>query len=118
VSAVAFPEFDSFHQVFDSFEPIEDLHSYKSQVVKTWIDGKNNTTLTSFCSCRSGSLDVVPNQKVIDYIEDSIVFTNDYRLSFDIVKRDDGTSLIMVKYDRILVNRWLAIVKSNTVPTF
>lgn len=60
------------------------------------------------------TLDVQPFPGVLTAIEKSMI-SSDYRIDFEAVVRDNGTALVLARYDRILGSRWIAVVDAATV---
>lgn len=112
---VAFPDARSFWDLFSEARPLDaSPGSRRQRVLRRHGEGQ----VTSYCGVVQDSregMDVTARERVLDYIVSSML-ASDYRISFGIVPRPDGTALVYAAYDRILGDRWLAIVDLSTVP--
>jgi hypothetical protein len=117
-----FPDRHRFNELFLSWTVIRDLSpgKYKSRRIHTWnfIDGPGSCHLTSFCSVRGEGimLDVQPCKELIDAVGENMLLSADYNFNFAIATRDNGTALLYVQYDRILGDRWIAILATSSIP--
>lgn len=113
-----FPQARIFSDLFEYGNIVNHQYNYRPRIVAAWDVGPGRCYLTSFCSTSPSkpSLDVQPRPFIIDVIYGSIMKSEDYRYHFEIVDREDKSSLVLVKYDRIIGSRWLAVIDPNTVP--
>lgn len=122
---LVFPEAKSFDDIFESFEEYDPSPGVMSPIVASFpcepVMGKAEPPLvvSSHCSVDGGKsyrcLRVQPKSEVLGWIADNMLRIGD-QLSFKVVKRDDGTALIVVTHSCIIGSRWLALVDASTVP--
>lgn len=114
---IYFPEAKRLSDLFSEVKP----YLGQSRVIKTLTDGMDECRVRSYCTVTGangrGSLDVTPTKKVLDFIEQNM-FVIDPGVHFEMVQRDNGETLVMVKYDSIIGSRWLAVIPSTEVPAY
>lgn len=120
---ILFPDRHLFNELFLDAIIIPDfsLGKYTSNKVHSWpLDSNGFAHLSSFCPVRANKggspLDVTPKVEVIKAIENNMLLSNDYTINFSIIVRDNGTSLLIAQYDKILGDRWLAILATRSIP--
>lgn len=112
---IYFPDVKRLDDLFSEVKP----YAGKSRVIKTLTDGLDDCVVRSYCTVTGvngrGALDVTPTKKVLDFIEQNMfrIYPGMY---FEMVQRDNGETLVMVKYDSIIGSRWLALIPSTEVP--
>lgn len=77
--------------------------------------------ISPFCSVHTqggkyASFYVRPTQTVVDTIKAGHIGSLDDPLSWQIIEWRGGKTLVLVKNTRILADRWVAVVDTNTVP--
>lgn len=113
---VLFPLARRFDELFSSAVPASmEPGSRRARVVHRFGEAAQ---VLSHCSVTEPenrrTLDVQPMPGVLIAIEKSMI-SSDYRIDFEVVFRDNGTALVLARYDRILGSRWIAIVDASTV---
>jgi len=104
---IAFPEYDSFLDLFQLLgEETVSREVEPGSKIRTWMSKRGQG--------KYGSLYVLPCRKVIDYLKEQNVV--ELELYFSAVDRGDNETLIIAQYDQIIGSRWLAIVRTDTVP--
>jgi hypothetical protein len=118
---IVFTAYRTLSSLFEVATEVEDLSRYKPTVVHKWPLDTGWAELSSFCTVGGakvdrGCLDVRPRKAVVDAIGERVILSDGYTFHFEVVVRGDGTALVLVKYDRIIGSRWLAIIHAETVP--
>jgi hypothetical protein len=62
-----------------------------------------------------GSIYVMARKELEEYVRANMIRIEHDSLYYEIIEYDDGTALILVQYNQILGNRWLAIVDAKTL---
>lgn len=109
---LAFTDVDSFDELFIA------LNEKTSRRVK---DGDHYTDLSTwfYHDARNGDNGIYnwyvePNRRVIDYVKANTIEGTKY---FSAIDRGDNQTLIVVQYDQIIGSRWLALVRTDSLPT-
>lgn len=117
---LAFPNLKSLSGLFSSLKYYKpgkrDLHShtyFKRHPV--------GPAISTFCQITGPGIegyhtaDAVPNEVLDKYIAENMLDI-DGGVFFEIVCRKDGTALVIVKYNAIIGDRWLAEVPTDMIP--
>jgi len=57
-----------------------------------------------------------PAPSLVKWVMDNMLHLDNDRKFFEVVVREDGSALILVKYNQILGSRWLTIVPAASLP--
>jgi len=114
---IYFPEAKRLGDLFSEVKP----YTGQSRVIKTLTEGVDECRVRSYCTVTGvngrDALDVTPTKKVLDFIEQNMLIIEPGTY-FEMVQRDNGETLVMVKCDSIIGSRWLAVIPSTEVPAY
>lgn len=98
----------TFKELFDVVNKDMLIPIHKNNVLGMYI--------SSYCLCSDEylSLKVKPKDELVKSIEDNVIAIDD-RLYFEIINWGKK-SLVVVKYSSIIGSRWIAHIKTNSVP--
>ncbi|QOX80912.1 methyltransferase (plasmid) [Trichlorobacter lovleyi] len=109
---IHFPDVVSFDQLFDG-----------SGFDKKLVKPSGHPDISTFCwvsyiqgyeGPRPSSFYATPNKSLVEWIAHEMMYS--CGIHFKIILYDDGTALLTAEYDQILGSRWLALIKTETVP--
>lgn len=113
---VAFPKVEDFRELFAEIGPYIDT----SKIVAEWpapAESQSKIKVRGYCSIRLGDMigtfTVKPSQLVLEYLKST--FTIPGEVFFRAELRGPEV-LVVVRYESLLVDRWLATVWPATVP--
>ncbi len=115
---LAFPDAKSFDELFTSYAPWNSALSRRPtrQAIEGIKMGKHGM-IGPYLSMRGGnSLAVKPNAAVIDFVKNNMLPIVEDHIHFEIIDRGEGESLVTASYNKIIGSRWLALIKTSTVP--
>jgi hypothetical protein len=95
--------------VFDSINTFDELFKSAS---KTKAQGLIYCMISGQDQAHS-SLYVEPNEMLKEFVKTKML---DFEVYYEIVIYDDGTALVLAKYQSILGSRWLADIKTDSIP--
>ena len=131
VARLAFPAAETLEELFEDMvvvadykaDPIGDTDLNQeicdTKTKSAWCKG---TKISSYCSTlrmpgEHSWLRVKPTQKVIDHISSRAVSDYD-SFSFQMVKRSDGSVLVVAQSSKILQSLWLAVVSLEAAQVY
>lgn len=114
---LAFPEIKDFRELFSAIVPHD-----KTRTIAEWAvdacwgsEEQEKIRIRSYCDVRrTGALDVEPNEVLLGHLRQELCVPGD--VSFYVVDRRDGTSLVTARYSQIIGSFWLAVVATETIP--
>lgn len=109
---IAFPDVTSFAELF-----VADANAKPLE-----IPGRESQTIGNYFTIHETanpyrSLRVRANEKLAEFIMVHTIHIEHDEFYFEAIVYDDGTALLIVKYNRILGDRWLARVDASTIPS-
>jgi len=114
IKQIYFLNIIDFNDLFDAWDG-----AYQSSNEKKWplisLNNAEGAAIQSYCQTSNEAIQVLPNNKVIKTIQDSMIIYDYERFYFELVHIDDGV-LAIVKYNSIIGSRWLALLDPSTVP--
>lgn len=122
---IEFPEISTFREIFSAHDEILDLGTYKSHTTRTWTfpADRGETAemwLSSFAhvSARGETryFDVNASAEILAFIDEEMIRVEWDTLNFEIIRWDDGFSLVVVKHGKIIGDRWLAVIRTDSIP--
>lgn len=108
------PHVTTFAEVFPSFRPYDSRETCLQWIV----DGRDKMAVSSYCVIREPhqSLNVTLADWILSRIRESMLLIPNDRLFFEIVNHDNGWSLVVVSHGVIIGSRWLAYIKTDSLP--
>lgn len=129
---IIMPNARRLSDIFERFEPIPDLSSYQSKILKSWIVDNTGgvAELSSFCSVHGFSpsqknLDIVPQMATFEAIEQHVFRACDYVINFEIIINHNKTATIMARNNslalkganRVSGSTWFAVIPASEIPS-
>lgn len=115
---LAFPEVKSFDELFVDYAPWNSTLSRRPtpQAIEG-IKASKHGQIGPYLSMRDGhSLAVRPSPAVVQYVKDNMLPIVEDHIYFEVIDRGEGESLVTASYNKIIGSRWLALIKTSTVP--
>jgi len=116
---LAFPNVKSFHELFTSARPYVSKTDINARGVRATRGGSEANTIGHYMVMRGRhgheALYVSPSPALISYLSNHMLALGD-RIYFEVVFRDDNKALILARYNKIIGDKWLALVDASTVP--
>jgi len=111
---IAFPETTKLSELFDSFT----LRTATEHLQSVRTDGGHTVSKGGHISGRDGlkCFHAEPTDAVLDYISNSMLNLDRDSLYFEVVIRNDGRALVVVKHNNIIGSRWLALLDASELP--
>lgn len=116
--APAFPQIDNFGDLFHVCSATKD-EAKKPEPRKILLDnGKpSKMTVGSFIMMRDGnSFYAAPKDCILSEVKRSMIIIDYDELFFEIIDHENGWSLVVVSYNQIIGTRWLAYIKTKSIP--
>jgi hypothetical protein len=116
---LAFPSVKSFGELFTHAQrwSSADLNARGTRLAR---GGREANTVSGYLTLsgqgRRESMKVTPSAKVLSYLSENMLALKD-SLYFEVHLRDDG-ALVVAKHNKIIGDRWLAMIDSSTIPSF
>ena len=119
------PHVSTFSEAFSAWAPYV---SADPRFPLIWMNGEKakgrkaeRMAVSAYCLRRSDgghldSLNVRPADWVLSRIREGMILVPNDRLHFEIVDHGNGWSLLVVNHGQILGSRWLAYIKTNSIP--
>jgi hypothetical protein len=112
VKNILMPDAKAFGDLFGAFKPWK----YKPGDATPFIQLDTKLVLQCYCMNMAGkSMEVWPLAAVEDVVNQSIVVRDDH-LYFELVDQKDGETLVVVKHNRIIGSRYLAVIATESIP--
>ncbi len=119
---LAFPKITDIAELFTDIKP----YSPKPGDPESLAPSTKNFRISHFCSISNDdpekrpqpdlgehyALKVVPSRDLINFIINHMTLIDGDTMYFELIPYEDGTSLVVVKYNRIIGQRYLAVVKT------
>ena len=102
---LAFPDMTDFSELFGNQEPKQNYEFAEKSVISNWL---------LFSDHHSEYRQ--PTDKTLQYVRANMLPVDYDSIYFEVINREDGTSLVTAKYNQILGSRWLAFVDTETIP--
>jgi hypothetical protein len=111
---LAFPDCQSLDELFTEIQPWESSKPFGYNPFK-----KGCANRFAYCAVslprNFNSKRVRVSEKVTEFIRQNMLKVDHDTISFEVVYRDDNTVLVLVRYNVILGERWLALIPVKKV---
>jgi hypothetical protein len=112
---LAFPDVHDFHQLFTHVGP----WSYSAKEQPPGVHSGGNV-IGPFLTVSGRDTDrrsyaVKPSAAVVSWLGSNLVVKGD-RIYFEVIVRSPSSALVVAKHNKILGDRWLALIDPSTIP--
>jgi hypothetical protein len=105
VKTVAFPEVSKFSDLFGNIEPKQNREFADKAVISNWLLYSDHHSEYR-----------APTEKTLEYVRNNMLPVDYDSIYFRVIDRGDNETLIVAQYNQIIGSRWLAFIKTDSVP--
>jgi hypothetical protein len=111
---IILPEARRFSDVFSSVTPRPTGESALDLKVFRSDESKSTMVIKDTLFCDHCPFRIVPKRGLLDKID--LIFIEWDSLYWELIQRSNGTTLVTLKYNKIIGSRYIAIIRTDSLP--